>query len=157
NLVVTAVAAFYAVQIRVESSLQSVLPKGDPYTEYYEKVKHVFGGDNVAVVGVRCDDVFATRTLERIAAVTDALAKIDGVERVISLTNSPDPAADVLNPPPLLSGIPPAVGEVEALKKKLATIPLYGKNLVADDFRGAAINVFFKNLKDTEYADLHID
>jgi hypothetical protein len=41
--------------------------------------------------------------------------------------------------------------------KKLTTIPLYGKSLVADDFKGAAINVFFRNLTDTEYADLAVD
>src|SRR5882724_11045495 len=157
NFVVTAILAVYAVHIRVESSIQSVLPKGDPYTEYYEKVKRVFGGDNVAVVGVRCDDLFAATTLGKIAKVTNALGKIDGVEKVISITNAPDPAADVLNPPPLLPQIPPLEGQIEELKQKLKTIPLYGKNLVADDFKGAAINVFFKNLTDTEYADLDID
>src|SRR5882762_4290918 len=90
NLLVTAVLGIYAVHIRVESSLQSVLPKGDPYTEYYEKVRRTFGGDNVAVVGMRCDDLFAAATLEKLAAVTTALGKIPGVERVLSLTNAPD-------------------------------------------------------------------
>ena len=33
-------------------------------------------------------------------------------------------------------------------------IPLYGKNLVAEDFKGAAINVFLKYLTDVQYADL---
>jgi len=157
NFVVTAIFAVFAVHIRVESSLSSVLPKGDPYTEYYEKVKRVFGGDNVAVVGVRCDDIFATKTLEKIAEVTNKLAKIEGVEHVISLTNAPDPAADVVSPPPLLSGIPPPLGEIDTLKAKLSKIPLYGKNLVADDFKGAAINVLFRVMTDTEYADLEID
>ncbi|MGH7803093.1 MAG: efflux RND transporter permease subunit, partial [Candidatus Binatia bacterium] len=36
-------------------------------------------------------------------------------------------------------------------------IPLYGKNLVSDDFRGAAINIFFENLTYDEYVDQNID
>src|SRR5204862_6936397 len=35
--------------------------------------------------------------------------------------------------------------------------PLLGKNLIADDFRGAAITVFFKNLTDAQYLDLGVD
>ena len=157
NLFVTAVLAVYALRIRVESSLESVLPKGDPATAYYEKIRRTFGGDNVAVVGMRCDDVFAAPTLEKLARVTEALGKIDGVERAVSLTNAPDPVANLLSPPPLLSSIPPSPVEIEALKKKLQSSPLYGKNLVADDYKGAAINLFFRNLTDTEYADLDID
>ena len=157
NFVVTAVLGLYAVRIRVENSLQAVLPKGDPATAYYEKVRRTFGGDNVAVVGMRCADVFAASTLTKLAHVTEALGKIDGVERAVSLTNAPDPVANLLSPPPLLSSIPPAVGEIDLLKKKLQSSPLYGKNLVADDYKGAAINLFFRNLTDTEYADLGID
>jgi uncharacterized protein len=157
NLAVTAALGVYAVRIRVENSLHAVLPKGDPYTEYYEKVRRTFGGDNVAVVGMRCDDLFAASTLEKLATVTTALGKIQGVESVVSLTNAPDPVANLLSPPPLLSQIPPPIGEIESLKKKLTASKLYGKNLVADDFKGAAINIFFKSMTDTEYSDLGID
>ncbi len=157
NVAVTVLLGLFAVHVRIESSLSSVLPGGDPQIDYYRMVQKTFGGDNVAVVGVRCDDVFAASTLTKIAKVTDALGKIEGVERVISITNASDPAADVIAPPPLLPQIPPLEGEVVELKKKLKSIPLYGKNLVADDFKGAAINVFFRDLTDSEYADLGID
>ncbi|HEY5611255.1 MAG TPA: MMPL family transporter, partial [Thermoanaerobaculia bacterium] len=157
NLIVTAVLGIFALRIRIESSLASVLPAGDPQIDEYARVRETFGSDDVAVVGVRTDDLFATSTLEKIARVTDALSKIEGVERVLSITNAVDPAADVFHPPPLLPRIPPVLGDIEALKKKLVAIPLYGKNLVAEDFKGAAINVFFKNLTDVQYSDLGID
>src|SRR5262249_37554912 len=114
------------------------------------------GSDDVGVVGVQAQDLFAKETLEKIASITDAISKIDGVERVLSLTNAVDPAADVFNPPPLLT-LPPTAAQIEELKQKLSTRPLYGKNLVSDDFTGAAINVFFKNMSDTEYRQLDID
>src|SRR2546428_625204 len=134
-----------------------MLPAGDPKVEYYAQTRAIFGSDDVAVVGVRARDIFAPSTIEKIARVTDEIAKVDGVEHVLSITNAVDPAADVLHPPRLLPGLPPGPEEVEALKQKLVATPLYGKNLVADDFTGAAINVFFKNLNDEQYLDLGVD
>src|SRR5438309_3130149 len=157
NLLVTAVLGVYALRIRIESSLESVLPAGDPEVEYYTRVRATFGSDDVGVVGIRADDIFAPATIEKIARVTDALGRISGVERVLSIANAVDPAEDVFKPPRLLPSIPPSSAEVEELKQKLRSTPLYGKNLVADDFKGAAINVFFRNLTDAEYLDLGID
>ena len=157
HLLVTAVFGAYALHIRIESSIDSMLPSGDPEVSYYENVRATFGSDDVGVIGVRADDLFAGSTLEKIARVTDAVSRVPGVERVLSITNAVDPANDVFEPPPLLPHIPPSPDEVATLKQKLSSTPLYGKNLVADDFNGAAINVFFKNLSDAEYVDLNVD
>src|SRR5881397_3241325 len=157
NLLVTAVLGVFALRIRIESSLESVLPAGDPEVEYYTRVRATFGSDDVGVVGVRADDIFAPATIGKIARVTDALGRISGVERVLSIANAVDPAEDVFKPPRLLPNIPPSSVEVQELKQELRSTPLYGKNLVADDFKGAAINVFFRNLTDAEYLDLGID
>ena len=157
NLLVTAVLGIFALRIRIESSLESMLPAGDPEVGYYTRVRATFGSDDVGVVGIRADDIFAPATIEKIARVTDALGRISGVERVLSIANAVDPAEDVFKPPRLLPSIPPSSAEVEELKQKLRSTPLYGKNLVADDFKGAAINVFFRNLTDAGYLDLGID
>src|SRR5579875_747973 len=137
---VTLLLGTRAAHVRVEGGLENLLPAGDP------EVRKVFGSDDVGVVGVRADDVLAPATLAKIAQVTDALAHIEGVEHVLSLTNAVDPAADVFAPPRLLPHIPPSPEEIAALRQKLATTPLYRRNLVAEDFRGAAINVIFKPL-----------
>ncbi|HUE30817.1 MAG TPA: hypothetical protein VMR79_08070, partial [Verrucomicrobiae bacterium] len=157
NVAVTAVLGAFALHLRIENSLESMLPAHDPKVEYYAHTRAVFGSDDVGVVGVRARDIFAPATIGKIARVTDLIAKVDGVEHVLSIANAVDPAADVLHPPRLLPRIPPEPGEVEALKLKLAATPLYGKNLVADDFKGAAINVFFKSLTDAQYLDLGVD
>src|SRR5581483_1381541 len=96
NVLVTAILGLYALQIRIENSLESLLPAGDPEVAYYERTRTIFGSDDVAVVGVRCDDLFAPTTIAKIARVTEAIGKIPGVERVLSLTNAVDPAADVV-------------------------------------------------------------
>ena len=157
TLLVTVLLGAKAIHIRFENALDSVLPGGDPEVAYYEQTRGLFGSDDVGVVGLRADDLFAPATIAKLARVTDAIAKVEGVDRVLSRSNAVDPAADVLHPPRLLPHIPPSPEEVETLKKKLASTPLYGKNLVAEDGKGAAINVFFRPLTDAEYVDLGID
>jgi predicted RND superfamily exporter protein len=157
NVAVTIALGAWALHVRIENSLESMLPAGDPKVEYYNATRAIFGSDDVAVIGVHGDDIFAPATVEKIARVTDGLARIPGVEHVLSITNAVDPAADVLHPPRLLPHVPPSPGEVAALEQKLIATPLYGKNLVADDFRGAAINVFLQNLTDAQYVDLDVD
>jgi predicted RND superfamily exporter protein len=157
NMAITVILGWFALQIRVESSLSSVLPEGDPAIAYYAKVRETFGSDDVAVVGVRADDIFADSTLAKIKRVTERIGRMKGVLSVASITNAPDPAEDVINQPRILPRVPPSEAELAIVKQKMKTIPLYGKNLVSDDFKGAAINVFFKNLTDVQYYDLNID
>ena len=109
NLLVTVILGFYALHIRVESSLASVLPAGDPDVEYYAKVREIFGSDDIVIVGVRADDLFAASTLKKIARITNSLAKVPGVSWVASITNAPDLTEDPFGKKPLLPRIPPTL------------------------------------------------
>jgi predicted RND superfamily exporter protein len=153
----TVLLGLAARNVRIEGSIESILPRHDPAVQFYADVRSAFGSDDIGVVGVRAPDLFSTATLTKIAHVTDRLAAVDGVERVLSLTNTVDPAADVFDPPKLLPNIPPSAADIATLKAKLAATPLYSNNLVAPDYQGAAINVVLRNLTDAEYADRHID
>ena len=160
NLLVTAILGLYALRIRVESSVASVLPVGDPEIEYYAKIRETFGSDDIAIIGVRADDLFAGSTLKKIARVGDTLATIRGVKQVWSITNTTDLTEDLsYRLPRLLPRIPPTQGEVEALKKKVVAFPFFGRGLglVADDSKGTAITVVLENLTDVQYSDLGID
>ncbi len=153
----TAVLAVDAVKVRVESSLASVLPAGDPAVAYYEATRERFGSDDVAVVGVRADNVLAPETLAKIARVTTVLAKLEGVSQVLSITNAVDVAADVFVPPKLLPRIPPTPEDLAAFERTLAARPLYAENFLAPDRTGAAINVVFRPMSQVEYEALGID
>lgn len=157
GLLTTLLLGLAARHVRIEASMGSLLRADDPGVQYYSDVRAAFGSDDIAVVGVRAADIFAPETLTKIASVTDKLAELPGVERVLSLTNTVDPAADVFNPPPLLPNIPPSAEDIAALRTKLAATPLYAQNLVAPDGRGAAINVVLRPMTDAEYADLQLD
>src|SRR5262249_51639053 len=90
--------------------------------------------------------------------VTAALEKLEGVESVLSLTNTPDIAANMFpRPPRLLPRVPPTPEDVAALKARLVEGPFYRRNLVADHSHGTALSVFLKPPSDAESETLAID
>ena len=51
-LVTTVWLGFYAWEIRIESAIESVLPRGDRTVAYYDQVRETFGSDDIGVIGV---------------------------------------------------------------------------------------------------------
>ncbi len=141
---VTVVLGLGALQLRVDSSVGTLLPTGDPAKQTYDEVIARFGADEIDIIGIVSDDVLAPETLEKIRTLTDRAAAIDGVQSVISLTNVRDPIADVLNPPLLIPKIPATPAAREDLRDRIKNNPLFAGNLIAPDSRGAAVNVFLK-------------
>src|SRR4029453_7377805 len=141
-LMTTVVLGVFAVQVRIENSLESVLPAGDPEVAFYDEVRRQFGSDDVGVVGMVGSDVFSPEALTKVAHVTAALAKLPGVQSVLSITNAKDVGAAVVNPPPLLPKIPPSVEDVAALRARLAAVPLY-RELIPASRRGRAVIIVF--------------
>jgi len=150
--------AYHAQHIRLDSSVESLLPKGDAEKAYYDEVRALFGSDEVGVVGIVTDNIYTQRVLEKITRLTEQIGQIPEVKNVISLTNAPDIITSVAKESTLL--VPdvklPHAAAAE-LKKKLLDQPIYLKNLVSADGRAAAINIFFENLGDDEFFRRGID
>ena len=150
--------AYHAQHIRLDSSVESLLPKGDTEKAYYDEVRGLFGSDEVGVVGIVTDNIYTQRVLEKITRLTEKIGQIPEVKNVISLTNAPDIITSVAKESTLL--VPdvklPHAAAAE-LKKKLLDQPIYLKNLVSADGRAAAINIFFENLGDDEFFRRGID
>lgn len=157
-LLLTAFFAYHAQHIRLDSSVESLLPKGDPEQAYYSEVRNLFGSDEVGVIGVITDNIYTPQTLAKIKRLTEAIRLIPEVKNVISLTNAPDVVNSVAKESTLLVpdvNLPHAA--VAELKKRLLEQPIYLKNLVSQDGRAAAINIFFENLGDEEFFRRGID
>lgn len=150
---VTVVLGLGAVNLRVDSSVGTLLPRGDPAKQFYDEVVARFGAEEVDIIGVVADDVLATATLEKIRTLTTRAAAIAGIASVISLTNVRDPIADVLDPPLLIPEVPASPETREKLRQRIKDNPLFAGNLIAPDSRGAAVNVFLEgNARDDESA-----
>ncbi|MGH7822873.1 MAG: hypothetical protein ACREQ9_24205, partial [Candidatus Binatia bacterium] len=155
-LLLTAFLGYHAAHISMDSSVEALLPEDDPGKRYYEDVRRVFGSDEVGVVALVADDVYTTEVLRKLARLTAALEKIDGVKSVVSLANAPDPFAEtgevlrVAKMPPFMEAVPTSAEGLAELRRKVAERPVFLKNLVAEDGKAAAINVYFAEMSDDE-------
>ena len=153
----TCVFGWYAKDIRLDGSVESLLSRDNPASQYYAEVRQLFGSDEVGVVGLLAEDIYTTAVLHKIARLTATLGSIEGVQEVLSLTNAVDPIADVVEPPLLVSQIPRDQAGLNRLRETLADRPIYLKNLVAEDGKAAAINIFFADMDDEEFMARGID
>src|SRR5271170_6374386 len=105
-LLITAFLGYHARHVRFNSSADNLYDRNDPEKKYYEAVRARFGSDDMGVIGLVADNVYNPSTLAKIRRITAEIEQLDGVERVQSLTNAPDPIADLGNPPLLVPQIP---------------------------------------------------
>src|SRR5262250_979310 len=89
-LLITAGLGYKARNFRFNSSFENLYDQNDPNKKYYEEVTARFGNDDMGVIGIVADDVYSRDTLEKIRRITAEAEKVEGVDRVQSLTNAPD-------------------------------------------------------------------
>ena len=143
-LLITALLGAKARHFRLDFSPENLYDQNDPNKKYDDQIRNRFGSDDMGVIGIVADDIYTPATLEKIRHISAAVAKVDGVDRVESLTNVPDLIADITNPPLLVASTSMDPAVLDALKRKVADNPIY-LNVVSRDGKGAAILVFFKD------------
>ena len=158
-LAVTAVLAFHASRIRVDSSIENLLPADDPDKRYYNDVRAVFGDEEISVIGVFADDVFAPGTLAKIDRLSTRLAALDGVDEVVSLTTVKGIAANEFG---IVTGrvmrvLPSTAEEAREIRARVLAEPLYVKNVVSVDGRAAGITLVFEPMSDEEFIERGIE
>ncbi|MBI3246649.1 MAG: MMPL family transporter [Deltaproteobacteria bacterium] len=157
---VTVFFAYHARFIRIDSSIESLLPQDDPEKQYYNDVRRLFGSEDVAVVGLITDNIYTPQTLQKIKRLTEEFKKIPEVKSVFSLSNAPDIVAKILGEPQdlLIPELPTTMEAAAPLKDRVAAQPIYLKNLASADGRAAAINiVFLESITDNEFVRRGVD
>jgi hydrophobe/amphiphile efflux-3 (HAE3) family protein len=82
------ISLFFAVQIpklSFRTSIYDLLIEDLPDSVRYQKAKKIFGSDEIIRVVVKADNIFDPATFAKIEILSEALSKIEGVRRVISL------------------------------------------------------------------------
>lgn len=157
-LLLTGFFASHARHMRLDSSVESLLPTNDPEKAYYSEVRQQFGSDEIGVIGVLADNVYTPPVLQKMQRLTEAIRQIPEVKNVISLTNAPDIITSVARESArLVPDVNAPHAAMADLKRRLAEQPVYLKNLVSADGRAAAINIFFENLGDDEFFRRGVD
>jgi len=144
GLIVVSILAIAGIgRLSFDSSLTSLTAPDDPARAFHAQIQKIFGDQEIGVVAIVTDDAYQPVVLEALRTMTDQIAAIPGVDRVLSLANAKDPAKDVLNPPPLIPPGPISARLAEEVRERVSANPIYVPHLAARDGGAVAANVFF--------------
>ncbi len=147
---ITIALAAQIPRLQIDASNEGFMLEQDPERHYYDRIKSVFGSDELTVVMVTAEDVFTPPALAAIQRISDALERVDGVSRVDSLAtvhniSGTDDGVEIA--PLVQRGIPTDPAALAAIRTKALRNPVFAGNLVAENGRAAGIFVY------TEAAD----
>jgi predicted RND superfamily exporter protein len=149
-LLVTLAALAGVRWLGFDSSLDSLTVPGDPARAFNEKIREIFGDEEIGVVALVAEDVYTPAAVVALRDLTERLAEVDGVSRTLSLANATDVTGDVLVANPLLPAGPVTAATTAHLKERVAANPIFVPNLVSEDGKATAVTVFFRHASSTE-------
>jgi predicted RND superfamily exporter protein len=143
-LVVTLLLGWQIPRLRIDESAEGLMVRHDPDRAFYEKAKARFGNDNLTVVLVKADDVFAPGVLAAVKRLSDGLAALPAVSRVESLTTVKNikGEGDALDTDLLVETLPRTAAEVERIRADALGNRVLVGNLVARDARATGITTY---------------
>lgn len=136
------------------ASSDTLTVKGSDDYLYFEKIKSIFGDDQMTVIAIITKDgIYNRHIFEKIQRLTENIEKIDGIDRVISLTNVENIWSEwdeeiedfELRVGKLVEEIPQTPEEWALLEKRALENEIYVKNLISVDGKATSINVVLED------------
>ena len=148
---VTLVTGVGLMRLQVDTSVDSLIPAGDPSRLVYQKVMGEFGTDNKTIIYIRDHDLWAPDKLAKIEELHFEIEKIDGVSRVDSLftLHTVQGENNKIVSRPLLLAAPKTKQEALQAKRDALENPLYQGNYFSDDGNVTAIIVSVVDAEDS--------
>ena len=117
------------------------------------KIEEIFGGTEVIMIGLATDNILNGDTLKRVKDLSKELDKIDGVDRIMSLSETNDIRSvnEALVIRPFLKRIPRKKSDFEELKKHIVENDMVYGSLVSKNFDATSIVVFVEENINDEY------
>lgn len=146
-------------RLRIDPSLNEMLPADDASRLFHEELLDRFGSDDVVVVALRSTTLFSPEGLASVVRVSRAIESLDGVHHV-------DGLADALRIRPLDGGVeiagfldPAPTRQVDAdrIRDEVLSDPLRAGSFVSRDGRATAILVTFERLPEEEFLARGLD
>ncbi|MEA3242138.1 MAG: efflux RND transporter permease subunit, partial [Pseudomonadota bacterium] len=131
------------IQIQIDPSTERLLAADDEANVFYQSTRRIFGNDETILLLLQAEDVFTAQSLDLISRLTQRLERLDGVIRVVSLSNAlairgTEYGIDIEPYAGLAADT--AQGRQEFREGILAN-PMYSGSLVAENARATAILV----------------
>ncbi|MCR9097719.1 MAG: efflux RND transporter permease subunit [bacterium] len=146
-------------RLRIDPSLNEMLPADDPARRFYEELLDRFGSDDVVVVALISDALFTRDGLATLERTSEALALAPGVRRVESLATAVRmrPIEDDVE---IAGFFDDPIEDDEAarvLRDELIDDPLRAGSFVSIDGRATAILVTFERVPEDEFLARGLD
>lgn len=130
-------------RVRIDSSLEALLPRHSEALDLYERTRARFGSDDVLLIAWLADDLFSPERLAALKRLTQRLERLPGVERVDSLASAlnirvDEDATDINK---FLRVLPVDQTAADTLRVEALANPLFVGRLVSQDGRGALLAV----------------
>lgn len=139
--------------IEIDPEIKNQLPPHMPARQNVATIEKEFGGSELVMIVLEAPDVLATSTLERVKKISDDLAKVPSIDRVMSpftLTDIHGEAGGMVVLP-AIEGVPANDVEREALRERLRGNEIVFGNVLARDFSAVAvIGMLSTEAKDSE-------
>lgn len=171
-LLVAVATCYFAIPIPhvdFSASSDTLMVKDDPDQLFFDKVKAIFGDDQISVICVIAPEgIYNRKVFETLEWMTKKLEEIEGVDEVVSLINIRNITGEHvkavyeidgeiftydenrLETGELVKKIPETEEEWNELKKKITENPLYYKNIVSKDGTATSINVVLETMSEEE-------
>ncbi|MCK4988059.1 MAG: MMPL family transporter, partial [Desulfobacterales bacterium] len=135
-LVLTAAMVSQIPKISIDTSMEGFLHPDDPTLLAYNNFRDQFGRDEVIIIAIKSPNIFSQKFLEMIQRLHEELEEnvpyIDDITSIVNARNTRG-EADELIVEDLLEHWPQNNTEMEALKKRVLTNPLYKNLLISED------------------------
>ena len=142
-VVVTIVLGSYLPGVKMDFTIEQLFSQDDPVIERFMTFREEFSGvDNIVFLIYESDDPFSRTNLVKNRQMVDALAEIEGVESVKSLTNIElfTEGGDYLLQP-VYDEIPLSTDSLLAGQKRMMSSELVKNYMISEDGKVAAILV----------------
>lgn len=145
------VVASHGDSFRMDASADSLVLENDQSLEYYRKIKKKYGTDDyLFITFAPKDDLFAPESIKQLTALRDQVAKLPGVETVLSLIDAPifDPNnVSLSNIEEDIYFVKDKDVDLAKAKQDILSIPLYLNLLISEDGETTALQANLKGNK----------
>ncbi|GAB3331650.1 MMPL family transporter [Hymenobacter humi] len=134
--VITVFMAWKAKDVEMTYDFAQVVSPNDPDMIYFQDFKKTFGEDgNVLVVGLQDSSVYKLGNFNELRQLTDTLAKVEGVNGVLSVSKllniSKDTANNSFKATPIFKTAPRSQAELDSLMRLVNSIEFYKGQLIS--------------------------
>ncbi len=125
---ITATMAYFATKVELSYEFSRAVPQDNAEYITYQKFRKQFGEDgNLLVIGVQTDQFFEPAFFQDYIAMTGKLAKVNGVQNILSIPNAINLVKDTATDKLQVAKLIPDAGkvDVERFKRDFFNLPFY--------------------------------